>query len=134
MTPAWYETVKWIHAGCAGTSYSLFFLRGVWRFRDSPRIRDRWVRVAPHLVDTVLLASALTLASQWLRVPAMHAFLLTKVLALVAYILLGMLAFRWGRTRSIRLTAWVGAQAVFLYIVGVAITKSPGWFLPGPPY
>ena len=49
----------------------------------------------------------------------------------VLYILLGMTAFKWGRTQGQRLAAWFAAQAVFFYIVGVALTKSPSLTLAG---
>lgn len=119
-----YGTVKIVHMSCAAVSYILFLLRGLWRFTGSPMSGRVWVRTMPHAVDTVLLLSALYLASHWLPIPSMHGFLLTKVTLLLFYIALGMTAFRWGRTAGIRVAAWVGAQAVFLYLVGVALTKS----------
>lgn len=54
-----------------------------------------------------------------------QAWLTAKVLALALYIGLGMIAFRAGRPRPPRITAWVGAQIVFIYIVLVALTRSP---------
>lgn len=126
-----YGVLKGIHMSCAVVTYALFVVRGLWRFDDSPRADVRWVRVAPHLIDTVLLASALGMAWTLVRFPAMHPFLLTKLLSVCAYIALGMVALRFGRTRRVRLVAWFGAQAVFLYIVGVAISKSPSLTLLG---
>lgn len=120
-----YAVLKAVHVGCVATSYALFVARGVGRFTDAPWATQRWTRVAPHVVDTLLLISALAMATTLARFPAMHTFLLTKALALVTYIALGLVAFRFGRTRPVRVTAWVGAQAVFFYLVGVAITKSP---------
>ncbi len=119
-----YGTVKIVHMCCAAISYALFVTRGIWRFTGSPMSGRRWVRVVPHAVDSVLLLSAVFLASHWFVVPAMHGFLAAKLSLLVAYIALGMAAFRWARPTRIRVAAWIGAQAVFLYIVGVAVTKS----------
>jgi len=126
-----YGLLKLLHVGCAIATYALFLLRGIWRFGASPRAGARWVRVAPHAIDTVLLASALGMAWTLVPFPAMHPFLLAKVLAVCAYIALGMVAFRLGRTRRVRLAAWIGAQLVFMYIVGVAVTKSPSLALVG---
>ncbi len=126
-----YGVLKGIHMTCAVATYALFVLRGVWRFGGSDRAGARWVRVAPHAIDTVLLASALGMAWTLARFPAMHPFLLAKFLAVCVYIALGMVAFRFGRSPRIRLAAWIGAQAVFLYIVGVAISKSPSLTLLG---
>ncbi len=123
--------IKAVHASCAALSITLFVLRGVWRFTGSPRAGARWTRWVPHANDTVLLACALVLAWRLAAFPAFHGFLSAKLAGLVVYILLGMTAFRWGRTQGQRMAAWFAAQVVFLYIVGVAITKSPT-LLPAP--
>ncbi|HSC95820.1 MAG TPA: SirB2 family protein [Burkholderiales bacterium] len=40
------------------------------------------------------------------------------------YIVLGMAALRAGRPKPLRIAAWVAAQAVFLYIVWVAMVRN----------
>ena len=117
--------IKSIHVACAALSYSLFFLRGVWMLRDSPLLRQRWVRYAPHTVDTVLLASAITLAWQLGISPLSTPWLAAKIIALLLYIGIGSVALKRGRTKRIRLMAWLLAQGVFLYIVSVAMTHDP---------
>jgi uncharacterized membrane protein SirB2 len=126
-----YEALKVVHVACALISYALFVLRGIWRFTGSRAVERRWVKVAPHINDTVLLAAALGLA--WIAAgnPALHGFFIAKISGLLVYILLGITAFRWARTRRTRVAAWLGAQGVFFYIVGVAITKSPSLGLAG---
>jgi uncharacterized membrane protein SirB2 len=124
-----YLTLKTIHVGSVAMSYVLFFVRGVWMMRDSPRLHERWVRVVPHLVDTVLLASAVTMAVMIRQYPFEANWLTAKVIGLVIYIALGMIALRFGNTRSTRVMAWVAAQIVFLYIVSVAVTRDPLAFL-----
>jgi uncharacterized membrane protein SirB2 len=116
--------IKSIHIACVALSYSLFFLRGVWMLRDSPAMRQRWVRIAPHTVDSVLLASAITLAWQLGISPSTHPWLAVKIVALLLYIVVGMIALKRGKTRRIRLVAWLAAQAIFLYIVSVAVTHN----------
>ena len=123
-----YGTVKSVHVSAAALSIALFVLRGAWRAAMPSMLAVAWVRIGPHVVDTVLLASALWLA--W-RFPAgaPHAWIAAKIVALVVYILLGTIAFRRGRTRGVRIAAFVGALATFGYIVTVALTKSPLGFL-----
>ena len=84
----------------------------------------RWVRVLPHVVDTVLLASAIALAVMIRQYPLAHDWLTAKVFGLIAYIVLGTIALKRGRTRAVRITAFWSALLVFAYIVAVAITKS----------
>jgi len=123
-----YAAVKSIHVGAATLSIALFILRGAWRFAAPRMLSLAWVRVVPHVVDTVLLAAGLWLAWQ-LAAGAAHAWLAAKIAGLVVYIVLGTIALKRGRTPAIRLTAFVAAIAIFAYIVSVALTKSPLGFL-----
>ena len=117
--------VKAIHVTCVATSYSLFFLRGVWLMQGSSMLRQRWVKVVPHVMDTLLLVSAITLAIGIQQYPGVDAWLTAKVTGLVFYIGFGFVAFRFGKTLRARITAWVAAQLVFFYIVAVALTHNP---------
>jgi uncharacterized membrane protein SirB2 len=93
--------------------------------RDSPLSGYRWVRVAPHVVDTALLASAIAMAVMARQYPFVAGWLTAKLLALAGYIGLGMIALKRGKTRRVRVIAWIGAQALFFYIVAVAVTRNP---------
>jgi uncharacterized membrane protein SirB2 len=57
--------------------------------------------------------------------PLTHPWLAAKIVALLAYIVIGSIALKRGRTKRIRLVAWLTAQAVFFYIVSVAVTHDP---------
>lgn len=120
-----YALLKMIHVSSVILSYSLFFLRGIWLIRDSTNLRQRWVKILPHIIDTVLLTSAVFLAMTLQQSPLQNSWLTAKVAGLLLYIALGMVAIRFGKTRRAKITAWVAAQCVFIYIVLVAITKSP---------
>lgn len=117
--------LKSLHISCVIISYLLFFFRGIWLMRNSPIMRQRWIRIAPHSVDTVLLASAITLAWQLGYTPFNSPWLAAKIVALLFYIGLGMLAFRFAKTSQIHLSAWLAAQVAFFYIVAAAITHDP---------
>ena len=52
-------------------------------------------------------------------------WLLTKIVLLVVYIVLGTIALKRGRTPQVRAAAFVAALAVFVAIVATAITKRP---------
>jgi uncharacterized membrane protein SirB2 len=118
-----YLSLKHFHMGCAGLSGSLFLLRGVWMLRAPPMLQQRWVRIAPHIVDTLLLASAIGLAVWSRQYPGQQPWLTAKVSALLGYIVLGTIALKRGRTRGQRAAAFVAALALFAYIVTVAVTK-----------
>ena len=113
--------LKGLHVTCAIASYTLFFLRGIWSFNDSPIMRLRWVKIVPHVVDTLLLVCAIALTFVIHQYPFMDSWLTAKVIGVLLYIGLGFVALKYGKTRNIRILAWLLAQAVFAYIVLVAI-------------
>jgi uncharacterized membrane protein SirB2 len=121
--------LKGLHITCALTSYTLFLLRGIWSLRGSPIMKQRWVRIVPHVVDTLLLASAIALAVTIQQYPFVDAWLTAKVAGLLLYIGLGFVALKYGKSRNIRIGAWLAAQAVFAYIVLVAINHDPMPFI-----
>lgn len=116
-------TVKAVHMFCAMLSFSGFFMRGLWMLNDSPLLRQKWVKIVPHIVDTVLLGTAITLAFQYRLAPQAHPWLLAKIISLLLYIYLGMVALKWGKTKTVRTFAWMAGLATFIYIVSVARTK-----------
>ena len=119
-----YLAIKTLHVACAAISIAGFAARGALMLADSPLQQHRFVRVAPHVVDTLLLGSALWLAWNLGQVPFVHGWITAKVLALVVYIGLGMLALRRGRAKAIRAAAFAGALAAAGYIVAVALTRN----------
>lgn len=126
-----YLALKHLHLTAVILSFVLFVLRGLWMLADSSQLQRRWVRIVPHLVDTVLLASAIGLTLMLRQYPFVNGWLTAKVLALIAYIILGSIALKRGPTKPIRAVAWVAALATFGYIVSVALTRHPLGFLAG---
>ena len=118
-----YAALKALHVGSAVLSIAGFAARGVLMLRGSPLLDARFVRIAPHAVDTVLFASAIALA--WLsgQYPIAQAWLTAKVVALLVYIVLGAVALRYGSTLRVRATAFVLALCAVLYIVCVALAR-----------
>jgi len=124
-----YFFIKYIHVASVILSISGFILRGIWMMQESTMLSHRTVKILPHVIDTLLLLSALMLvfindqysfSSHWLTV---------KVVALVVYIFLGMFAFKWAKTKASKISYWLLAVLMFFYIVSVAITKEPLWFM-----
>lgn len=129
-----YAVLKHLHVTAVVVSFALFVLRGAWMLGGSPLLQRRWVRIVPHVVDTVLLASALGLAWTIQQYPFVHAWLTAKVLALLVYIVLGSLALRGSggsrdagdsRPRWVRAACYLAALLAFGYIVSVAVAHDP---------
>ena len=124
-----YFTLKHIHQGAVVLSVAGFFARGLASFFGAAWVRGRAAKTLPHIVDSVLLISALWLAWMLRLTPDAAPWLLAKIIGLLAYIGLGVLALRPGRPLAVRASAWAVALATFGWIVSVAITKNPLGFL-----
>ena len=120
-----YLAVKYVHVVSVVLSLAGFFLRGILMMRDSPLLAARWVRVLPHINDTVLLIAALTLAAMSDQYPFVVDWVTAKVFGIIAYIILGALALREASTRRLRIACWLASMAVFGWIVSVALTRQP---------
>ena len=120
-----YLTVKYLHVSCVVLSISLFVLRGALEMRAQPWRQSQLLRRAPHVIDTLLLGSALWLAWRSGQYPFEQPWLTAKVLALVAYVLLGMKALGRQTPQGQRLPYFLAALLSAAYIVGVARTRSP---------
>ncbi len=124
-----YATIRAIHQSAVALSFAGFLARGAGSLAGAAWVKSRAARSLPHVVDTVLLLSALWLVWILRLNPAAVPWLLAKLVGLVVYIVLGMIALRPTVARPIRAATWLAALAVFGYIVSVAITKNPaGWF------
>ncbi len=119
-----YFWAKFFHVGTVVISISLFFVRGLWMVLESPKLNQRWVKIVPHVNDTILLASAIILSFSAAQYPFVHGWLTAKVILLVVYIGLGMVAITRGKTKQIRITTWIAAMIVFAYMVLIALNKS----------
>ncbi len=124
-----YLLFRHLHMSLAVISICGFALRWTGRMQQSPWVFTRAARVLPHVVDTLLLASAMAMLALADQVPVGMDWLGAKISGLVVYILLGITAMRSAPERSRSLPAFVAAVLVFCWIVSVAVSKSPLGFL-----
>ena len=120
-----YSLLKLVHESAVAVSFAGFFARGIGMLRNADWVGSRAVKTLPHVVDTVLIVSAVWLAWLLRLSPTGTPWLAAKIVGLLLYIAIGMVAFRFGRTKAVRATAWVAAMLTFGYIVSVAVTKDP---------
>jgi uncharacterized membrane protein SirB2 len=124
-----YGLVKSIHQLAVVLSLCGFFARGVGGLMGAAWVGSRPAKTLPHLVDTLLLLSALALAWMLKLTPANAPWLLAKIIGLLVYIGLGVVALKPTLGRPVRTAAWLAALATAAWIVSVAITKHPAGFL-----
>ena len=126
-----YLPLRHTHIACAILTVTLFVLRGGLMIADSPWQRNVVLRYLPHAVDTVLLTTALMLTTVIRQFPFSTDWLTMKVLLLVVYIVLGSIALKRGRTRRIRVAAFLAALLTVAFLLTVARAHDPLGILAG---
>jgi uncharacterized membrane protein SirB2 len=114
--------LKYIHVICAVLSITGFCARSFLKFNNSTLLSQRWLRIAPHIVDTLLLLSAVLLVYVLQLHPLQQPWLQAKLIALLGYIFLGLVSLRIAKTAPMRIGSFIAAILVFVYIVAVAHT------------
>ena len=120
-----YPQIKFVHILCVILSGSLFTLRGLLMLMRSRYTNHVALRMLSYAIDTTLLTAALMLITVLHQYPFVQAWLTVKVLLLVLYIVLGVLALRRGRTRRAQVTSFVAALLVYAFIISVAMAHNP---------
>lgn len=124
-----YATIKFIHQCAVVLSISGFAARWLGVLAGAAWVRGRVARSLPHVVDTVLLTSAVALAWTIGLNPLSVPWLTAKIVALLVYIGLGKLALQPAASRATCIAAGTLALLTVDYIVSVALTKQVTGFL-----
>jgi uncharacterized membrane protein SirB2 len=114
-----------VHIAAVCLSGGIFLLRGVWMIQENNLLAKKIIRIAPHVIDTILLISAAVLVVLTHQYPGIDSWLTVKVLALIAYIGLGVFAFRRGKPKTARVSYFAAAIATFAFMVSVSLTRNP---------
>ena len=120
-----YPDIRLVHITAAIASGALFLLRGIALFAGVSWVRATPLRIVSYTIDTVLLTAALMLMTIVQQYPFVHAWLTVKVLLLIVYISLGVVAFWTNFARPARLAVWILALGVFAFIYSVARAHDP---------
>jgi uncharacterized membrane protein SirB2 len=124
-----YLIIKTIHMTCALMSFTGFLFRAYLMVIESRLLNHKVVLIAPHVIDGLFLVSGGTMAFMVNFGFFSQMWLTTKVMLLMLYLLFVGIALNRGKTKSIRVVCFFLAVSTFLYIVGVAVHKTPiGWF------
>ena len=113
--------LKLLHIGLAYLTVIGFVVRAIWVFTDSPWRQQRLVKIAPHVIDTLLLVAGVALALQWGIAP-LSGWLGAKLLGLLAYIGFGVLTLR-ASSNALRAAGFGGALVSVGYVFAVAFTR-----------
>jgi uncharacterized membrane protein SirB2 len=124
-----YLLLKTIHISAALISISGFILRGLWMMQDSELLQKRVVKILPHIVDTIFPLSGISLLITLDVGLLSQSWLLSKIFLLFVYIFLGVITMR-AASKPVQICSFFAAILTFIYIGGIALTKSPAsWFI-----
>lgn len=125
MLTAYYLQIRWLHELAVALSGSLFALRGGLMLARSRATNHAALRWLSYVIDTTLLGAAIVLTTIIHQYPFVQSWLTAKVVLLVVYIVLGTLALKRGRTRTLQVGCFFAALATFAFIISIAIAHDP---------
>ena len=120
-----YMMAKHLHLTAVGLSILFFVFRFIWSQFDATALNKKWVKILPHIIDTVLLASAIWLCFILSQYPFVNAWLTFKVIGVVLYIVFGLFALKKAKTTLSKWGFFVAALLVLMATAMVAVTKQP---------
>ncbi|AEE22675.1 SirB2 family protein [Paraglaciecola chathamensis] len=124
-----YTAVKHIHLTCIALSVLLFIMRFIWTMTQSSMLQKKWVKITPHIVDTLLILSAATLCVLISQYPFVTPWVTEKLVGLFMYVFMVALALKMARTNFMRVIGFIGALSWIAFTALVAISKQPILFV-----
>ncbi len=119
--------IKFIHLSFVLISVISFVGRVVLSETHPEMLKQKLFKIAPHVIDTLLLLSGIALVFQGQWLAAEYGWIIAKMVALLGYIGLGVMTMR--NRGTVRWAAFGGAMVCFVYIGIVAVTKKALFFL-----
>jgi len=121
----YYLQIKAVHVATVLASGALFAVRGALVLAGV-----RWAMAAPlrylsYSIDTVLLTAAMMMLTALKLNPFVIPWLATKLILLVAYVVLGSLALKRARSPRARVLFYAAALATFAFMYSVARAHHP---------
>ena len=120
-----YMMAKHLHLTAVGLSILFFIFRFVWSQLDANALSKKWVKILPHIIDTVLLGSAVWLCIILSQYPFVNAWLTFKVIGAIRYIVFGLFALKKAKTTLSKWAFFIAAIGVLMATAMVAVTKQP---------
>jgi len=109
-------------------SIALFTLRFIWTLMGSAQLNKKWIKISPHIIDTILLTLGVVLAVKLSINPMENIWLGEKLLAVIAYIFTGYYTLKLARNRTMQIIGYLGAMGWVMLVIRLAMTKESVFF------
>ncbi len=113
--------IKILHLTFILLSISSFVARVFIAEKQPAMLEQKWLKIGPHILNSLLLLTGFTLVFQGSWLSGEYGWIVAKLIALVAYVGLGIVAIK--SEGPLRWKAFAGALACFVYIALVAVSK-----------
>jgi uncharacterized membrane protein SirB2 len=120
--------MKHLHMTIAFISVALFTLRFVWTIAGSAQLDKKWVKITPHVIDTILLLLGGAMMMKLALNPLEQLWLGEKLIGVVAYIFTGYYTLKLARNRTMQIIGYLGAMGWFLLVARLAMSKENLFF------
>lgn len=118
-----YSGMKHTHMLLIALSVLFFVVRFFMRMFDSSLLEKKFLKIAPHVIDTFLLLSGIVLCFIIKQYPFVDPWLTEKIFAVFAYVLLAFMAMKSDRNKLFRTFAFLGAIGWVVYAAKLAMFK-----------
>lgn len=115
---------KHLHLTAIALSFALFAIRFVLVMKSSPMLQKKWLKITPHIVDTLLIISIVMLCVELSVYPFANEWATSKLIGLVLYILSVAFALKWARNNVMRIVGFAGAIAWLTITASIAVSKN----------
>ncbi|MDO6446444.1 SirB2 family protein [Colwellia sp. 1_MG-2023] len=120
--------MKHLHMTIALISVLLFTLRFYWTLAGSAQLDKKWVKIAPHIIDTVLLGLGVAMMIKLALNPFEQLWLGEKLIAVIAYIFTGYYTLKLARNKMMQVVGYLGAMGWILLVARLAMSKETVFF------
>lgn len=120
--------MKHLHMTLAFISIALLTLRFAWTLLNSAQLEKKWVKIAPHIIDTLLLLLGIGLAVKLSLNPFEQLWFGEKLIAIFAYIFTGIFTLKLAKTKLMQVIGYLGTLGWFMLIVKLVMTKQSVFF------
>lgn len=92
-----YLVLKNTHMLLAMISFTFFLIRATWAFQGSTLLQTKAVKILPHVIDTFLLLTAITLMLTISQYPFINSWLTGKIIGLITYIIFASIVIKYAK-------------------------------------